>query len=47
MKIDDFILTGAGYKLWDFMLSPEETDPTGNRWHLKLALMRMPKAQLR
>ena len=47
MKIDGFILTGGGYKLWDFMLSPDETDPTGNHWHLKLALMRMPKAQLR
>jgi hypothetical protein len=29
------------------MLSPKETDPAGNHWHLKLGLMRMPKAQLR
>jgi hypothetical protein len=47
MKIDGFILTGGGYKLWDFMLSPDETDPTRNHWHLKLGLVRLPKVQLR
>ena len=47
MKVDGLILTGAGYKLWQFMLSKDETDPTGKHWHLKLFLMRMPKAQLR
>ena len=47
MKIDGWVLTGSGYKLWDFMLSPDKTDPTGKHWHLKLGLMRMPKVQLR
>jgi hypothetical protein len=47
MKVDGWILTGGGYKLWNFLLSRDETDPTGTHWHLKLALMRMPKAQLR
>jgi hypothetical protein len=47
MKIDGWILTGAGYKLWDFMLSRNETDPAAKHWRLKLGLMRLPKAQLR
>jgi hypothetical protein len=47
MKIDGWILTGAGYKLWDFMLSRDENDPAARHWRLKLGLMRLPKAQLR
>jgi hypothetical protein len=44
IEIGGLILSGAGYKLWDFMLSPEDAD---GHWHLKLALMRMPKPVLR
>jgi hypothetical protein len=47
MKVDGWVLTGGGYKLWNFMLRLDETNATDKHWHLKLALMRMPKAQLR
>jgi hypothetical protein len=47
MKVDGWVLTGGGYKLWNFVLSLDETNATDKHWHLKLALMRMPKAQLR
>jgi hypothetical protein len=47
MQIGGLVLSGAGYKLWDFMLSPEETDSGASHWHLKLSLMRMPKPVLR
>jgi hypothetical protein len=47
MMLDGWILTGAGYKLWEFMLSPDEGDTTGKHWHLRMGLMRLPKAQLR
>jgi hypothetical protein len=42
--VDGWMLSSAGYKLWDFALEPDKTE-TG-RWHLKLGLMRLPKAQL-
>jgi hypothetical protein len=44
--IDGWVLSSAGYKMWDFMLSPDETDTTGQHWHLKLAIMRLPKPRL-
>jgi hypothetical protein len=45
-KVDGWILSGAGYKLSDFMLSPDETKAAGKRWQLKLAIMRRPKPRL-
>ena len=46
MMIDGLVLTGGGYKLWDFMLSRPQ-DGAGGRWDLKLSLMRLPKPVLR
>jgi hypothetical protein len=46
-KVDGWVLTGSGYRLWEFVLSLDESNATDKHWHLKLALMRMPKAQLR
>jgi hypothetical protein len=43
--VDGWMFSSAGYKLWDFMLSPEET-AAGKRWHLKLGIMRLPKPRL-
>jgi hypothetical protein len=41
--VDGWKLTGAGYKLWQFMLEPKE-DGAGNKsWRLKLGLMRNRK----
>jgi hypothetical protein len=49
--VDGMRLSGAGYKLWEFMLAPSEgagADKTGadKSWHLKLGLMRKPKPVL-
>jgi len=44
--VDGLILGTAGYKLWEFMLSPDATAAPGTRWHLKLAIMRLPKPRL-
>jgi hypothetical protein len=44
--IDGWMLSSAGYKLWDFMLSPQQA-PSGKRWHLKLGIMRLPKLVIR
>ncbi len=46
MPLGGLVLTGAGYKLWDFTLAADEA-AAGKRWHLKLGLMRLPKPQLR
>jgi hypothetical protein len=46
MPIDGLILTGSGYKLWDFMLSRDETNTANKHWHLKVSLMRLPKVHL-
>lgn len=47
MMVDGLVLTGGGYRLWEFMLSRPESDATGGHWHLKLGLMRLPKPVLR
>jgi hypothetical protein len=44
--VDGWKLTGAGYKLWDFMLDPAPDTANGKAWHLKLGLMRKPKPVL-
>jgi hypothetical protein len=44
--IDGWELSSAGYKLTDFMLEPEDGAAGEKRWHLKLAIMRRPKAVL-
>lgn len=46
-RIDGWFLSGAGYQLWQFMLEPDKADAGGQRWHLKLAIKRMPKPVLR
>jgi hypothetical protein len=46
VNIDGWSLSSAGYKLSDFMLEPEDTAAGEKRWHLKLAIMRRPKAVL-
>jgi len=46
VNIDGWALSGAGYKLSDFMLEPENTAAGEKRWHLKLAIVRRPKAVL-
>jgi hypothetical protein len=43
-QIDGWVLSSAGYKLWDFTLDPPDTE--AGRWHLKLGLMRFPKPLL-
>jgi len=45
-QVDGWILSGAGYQLWQFMLEPDEADTTGQRWRLKLAIKRRPKPVL-
>jgi len=45
--VDGWLLSGAGYQMSDFLLEPDKTDATGQRWHLKLALKRMRKPVLR
>jgi hypothetical protein len=47
MMVDGLVLTGGGYRLWEFMLSRPESDATGGHWHLKLGLMRLLKPVLR
>lgn len=45
--VDGLILNTAGYKLWDFMLSPPDAgDGAAKHWHLKLGVMRLPKPRL-
>ncbi len=46
VNIDGWALSGAGYKLSDFMLEPETTAAGEKGWHLKLAIVRRPKAVL-
>jgi hypothetical protein len=45
-QVDGWLLSSAGYKLWDFQLTPKEDAPAGQSWRLKLAIMRKPKAVL-
>jgi len=45
--VDGWMLANAGYQLWDFELDPDGRDNAAARWHLKLAIKRMPKPQLR
>jgi hypothetical protein len=44
--IDGWILSNAGYKLWNFMLAPDDASAAEKRWQLKLAIMRRPKPVL-
>jgi hypothetical protein len=44
--VDGWILSNAGYQMWDFELEPDKNDPKGRHWHLKLAIKRMPKPVL-
>jgi hypothetical protein len=44
--VDGWLLSGAGYQLWDFMLEPDKADATAQHWHLKLAIKRRPKPVL-
>jgi hypothetical protein len=37
------VLTTAGYEPWDFMLQPDESDPTHRRWSLRIAFRRQPE----
>jgi hypothetical protein len=46
VNIDGWALSSAGYKLSDFMLEPQDTAAGEKRWHLKLAIVRRPKAVL-
>ncbi|MGY8664739.1 hypothetical protein Q3C01_20615 [Bradyrhizobium sp. UFLA05-109] len=42
--IEGWKLGSAGYRMWDYMLTPVKDELTGTRkWHLKLGLMRRPK----
>jgi hypothetical protein len=45
--VDGWMHSSAGYKLWDFALSPVDDAGAGKRWHLKLGIMRLPKPVLR
>ena len=44
--VDGWLLSSAGYQLWDFMLEPDKTDTTGQHWHLKLGIKQRPKPLL-
>jgi hypothetical protein len=44
--VDGWLLSSAGYQLWDFLLEPDQADTTGQHWHLKLAIKRRPKPVL-
>jgi hypothetical protein len=44
--VDGWRLDGAGYKLWNFMLTAPDPAASGQPWHLKLGLMRKPKPVL-
>lgn len=44
--VDGWLLSSAGYQLWDFMLEPDKADGTGRHWHLKLAIKQRPKPVL-
>lgn len=44
--VDGWGLTGAGYKLWNFMLTAPGDAAAGKPWHLQLGLMRKPKPVL-
>jgi hypothetical protein len=41
--VDGWRLSGAGYKLWEFMLQQPQSTGVDKSWHLKLGLMRKPK----
>jgi len=45
--IDGWLLSGAGYKLWDYLLTRGEGEADNERWHLRLGIKRMPKPVLR
>lgn len=47
MRLDGFMLHGAGYRMWNYLLAPDAGDATGKRWRLRLGLMRFPKPILR
>jgi len=44
--VDGWLLSSAGYQLWQFMLEPDKADATGQHWRLKLAIKRRPKPVL-
>jgi hypothetical protein len=44
--VDGWVLSSAGYQMWNFELEPDKADATGQRWHLKLAIKRMRKPVL-
>jgi hypothetical protein len=44
--VDGWILSNAGYQMWDFELEPDKADGAGQSWHLKLPVKRMPKPAL-
>ena len=44
--VDGWMLSGAGYQMWNFALEPDKADASGRRWHLKLAIKRRPKPAL-
>ena len=44
--VDGWLLSSAGYQLWEFMFEPDKADVTGDHWHLKLAIKRRPKPVL-
>jgi hypothetical protein len=46
IEIDGWVLCGCGYRMWNYMLGPDQNDAGGKRWHLQLAFTRMPKPRL-
>jgi hypothetical protein len=46
MQVDGWVLHRCGYKLWNFMLSPDTSEADAGHWHLTLGIMRMPKPRL-
>ncbi|MGA8816945.1 MAG: hypothetical protein WB624_06610 [Xanthobacteraceae bacterium] len=44
--VDGWVLSGAGYQLWEFMLEPDKADTAGQHWHLKLAIKRRSRPVL-
>ena len=45
--IDGWLLSGAGYRLSDFLLGRDDGDDGNERWRLRLGIKRMPKPVLR
>lgn len=44
--VDGWMLSSAGYRMWDFELAAPEPANGAKHWHLKLGIMRYPKPRI-